>query len=160
MYREGQLTHFNQVLEDFHVPRIWKQVLESSQFYQRREAVAEFNAHNRWKKRGIAAIPTKYVFVFIKKLNAIVYGKYVDLGSLSLQDFLTKLRHLFISIRKIPQIIINNFIESKIVTDQSFYHTVARKWDKACTRNALKYVRMRWAFHSRKCTFPRHQRIK
>lgn len=77
MYREGELTHFNQALEDFHVPRIWNQILESSQFLEREKSVYEFNNRNHWKKRGLAIIPTKFGIAFtarfLNKAAALVH---------------------------------------------------------------------------------------
>ena len=59
MYTEGQLTHFNQKLEDFRVPRLWEEGLKVSDFSKRREEVSKFNSSNKHRKRGIAILPTK-----------------------------------------------------------------------------------------------------
>lgn len=64
MYREGDVTHFGQTLVDFYMEKCWSQVLDRSSFSSRKEAVLEFNKKNRWRKRGICAIPTKYGISF------------------------------------------------------------------------------------------------
>ena len=64
MYKEGQLTHFNQPLENFHVPRLWSELMKNSEFEKRRRDVAEFNKQNKWTKRGMSMIPTKFGIAF------------------------------------------------------------------------------------------------
>lgn len=43
MYKEGDLTHFNQKLEGFTLPRCWDECLESSQYHARKSEVDKFN---------------------------------------------------------------------------------------------------------------------
>ncbi|RKP08720.1 molybdopterin binding aldehyde oxidase/xanthine dehydrogenase [Thamnocephalis sphaerospora] len=64
LYKEGQLTHFNQKLVDWNVPLIWKQLMESSEFAHRRANVDAFNEQTRWKKRGLSILPTKFGISF------------------------------------------------------------------------------------------------
>lgn len=59
MYKEGQSTHFNQRLDHFHVPRLWNEIIASSDFKARSVSVDEFNSRNDFKKRGIALVPSK-----------------------------------------------------------------------------------------------------
>ena len=42
-YREGDLTPYKQVLDNCNVRRCWKQVVETSSFYDRKLAVDTFN---------------------------------------------------------------------------------------------------------------------
>ena len=45
-------------------------------FISNREKVVKFNAENKWKKRGIAMIPTKFGIAFTAPhLNQGLYGK-------------------------------------------------------------------------------------
>ncbi|EFJ45339.1 hypothetical protein VOLCADRAFT_63971 [Volvox carteri f. nagariensis] len=67
MYKEGDVTHFGQVLEHCRARACWETVLGSSSFTERRDKVAEFNSENRWRKRGIAATPTKFGISFTTK---------------------------------------------------------------------------------------------
>lgn len=63
-YTEGQLTHFNQKLEDCQIQSVWTELKERSDFQQRRAAVEAYNAKHRWRKRGLAIIPTKFGIAF------------------------------------------------------------------------------------------------
>ena len=56
----SQSTPYGQPLKYAIGRDVWQQLLTSSDFYARAEAVAEFNAQNRWRKRGISMIPIKY----------------------------------------------------------------------------------------------------
>ncbi|KAF9300345.1 hypothetical protein BGZ74_008003 [Mortierella antarctica] len=63
-YKEGQLTHFNQELKDWHLPKGYFQLKEKSNFDARKAAIEEFNKQSKWRKRGISLIPTKYGISF------------------------------------------------------------------------------------------------
>ncbi|KAK5656257.1 hypothetical protein OQA88_5019 [Cercophora sp. LCS_1] len=63
-YKPEELTHFNQPLTDWHVPLMYQQVQDESDYPARREAVTEFNASHKWRKRGLALIPTKFGISF------------------------------------------------------------------------------------------------
>ncbi|KAL2155444.1 hypothetical protein VTH82DRAFT_186 [Thermothelomyces myriococcoides] len=77
MYQPGDLTHFNQPLTDWHVPLMYKQVQEEADYANRREAVAKFNAEHKWRKRGLALIPTKFgisfTALFLNQAGALVH---------------------------------------------------------------------------------------
>lgn len=64
MYGPRGVTHFNQALSDWHVPLMWKQVQEEESYVARRAAAERFNAGSRWRKRGLALIPTKFDISF------------------------------------------------------------------------------------------------
>ncbi|XP_021073324.1 xanthine dehydrogenase/oxidase [Mus pahari] len=64
MYKEGDLTHFNQKLEGFTLPRCWDECIASSQYLARKMEVEKFNRENCWKKRGLSIIPTKFGISF------------------------------------------------------------------------------------------------
>ncbi|KAK8093663.1 hypothetical protein PG997_000348 [Apiospora hydei] len=63
-YEPNEETHFNQPLQDWHVPLMYKQVQEESAYAERRKAVTEFNKSHKWRKRGLALIPTKFGISF------------------------------------------------------------------------------------------------
>ncbi|XP_036190852.1 xanthine dehydrogenase/oxidase isoform X4 [Myotis myotis] len=65
MYKEGDLTYFDQKLEGFTVPRCWDECLASSQYHARKNEVDKFNKENCWKKRGLCIIPTKFGISFL-----------------------------------------------------------------------------------------------
>ncbi|KAI0484294.1 xanthine dehydrogenase [Xylariaceae sp. FL0804] len=63
-YKANEETHYNQALQDWYVPLMYKQVLEESDYANRRKAVTEFNASHKWRKRGLAIVPTKFGISF------------------------------------------------------------------------------------------------
>lgn len=77
MYQPGEKTHFNQELEDWHVPLMYNQVLEESSYKERRKAVEAYNAKHKWSKRGMSIIPTKFgisfTAVFLNQAGALVH---------------------------------------------------------------------------------------
>ncbi|CAG8618143.1 10822_t:CDS:10 [Funneliformis mosseae] len=64
LYSEGQQTHFNMTLKDWHIPSIYEQVKVSSEYEIRRQEINEFNEKHKWRKRGLSLIPTKFGLSF------------------------------------------------------------------------------------------------
>lgn len=64
LYKHHEETHFNQMLQDWHVPLMYKQVYDSFGYTERRRAISQFNLENKWRKRGISIIPTKFGISF------------------------------------------------------------------------------------------------
>ncbi|PIO30993.1 hypothetical protein AB205_0063890 [Aquarana catesbeiana] len=81
MYKEGDLTHFSQKLEGFNIHRCWDECLRNSLYQERKVAIEKFNRQHRWKKRGIAIIPTKFgisfTLVLLNQAGALVHV-YID----------------------------------------------------------------------------------
>ncbi|KAL1969506.1 hypothetical protein VTN77DRAFT_8944 [Rasamsonia byssochlamydoides] len=77
MYKPGEKTHFRQELKDWHVPLMYKQVMEESSYMERRKAVEEYNKTHKWSKRGMALIPTKFgisfTALFLNQAGALVH---------------------------------------------------------------------------------------
>ncbi|XP_078068351.1 xanthine dehydrogenase/oxidase [Mustelus asterias] len=77
LYQEGDFTYANQKLEDVNIGKCWDECLESSSYHSRRKAVDEFNRQHRWKKRGLAIIPTKFGIsfnaIFLNQAGALVH---------------------------------------------------------------------------------------
>lgn len=70
MYKKGDCSHYNSQIEDDNIRRCWDEVLRNSDFLAKEIAVRKFNQENRWRKRGISAVPSKYGIGFgIKVLN-------------------------------------------------------------------------------------------
>ncbi|PNP86475.1 hypothetical protein FNYG_00177 [Fusarium nygamai] len=88
LYEVGQRTPFLQeITDDFHVPTMMEQLSSSSEFDKRKSAIKEFNAKNRFKKRGISRIPTKFGLSFATALHlnqAAAYVKIYEDGSVLL----------------------------------------------------------------------------
>jgi len=67
MYRDGDRTHYNQLLEYCTLERCWTEVQALAQVNERRVAIDSFNQAHRFKKRGLAVIPSKYGLSFTAK---------------------------------------------------------------------------------------------
>ncbi|KAL0746288.1 hypothetical protein Bca101_028290 [Brassica carinata] len=63
---EGSITHYSQCLQHCTLHQLWKELKLSCNFLKARRDVDEFNSHNRWKKRGVAMVPTKFGVSFTK----------------------------------------------------------------------------------------------
>ncbi|XP_068152790.1 xanthine dehydrogenase [Drosophila tropicalis] len=63
-YKTGDLTHYNQQLDRFPIERCLQDCLEQSRYNEKCAEIAKFNSENRWRKRGIAVVPTKYGIAF------------------------------------------------------------------------------------------------
>uniref|UniRef100_A0A3B3ZI89 Xanthine dehydrogenase n=1 Tax=Periophthalmus magnuspinnatus TaxID=409849 RepID=A0A3B3ZI89_9GOBI len=77
LYSEGDLTPYNQVLESFTLRRCWDECLDRAKIHERRTQIHDFNRQNRWTKRGLAVVPTKFGIafnvVFLNQAGALVH---------------------------------------------------------------------------------------
>ncbi|KAJ6084107.1 hypothetical protein N7486_010907 [Penicillium sp. IBT 16267x] len=77
MYQPDETTHFHQALKDWHVPLMYNQVLEESNYNERRKAVTQYNKEHKWSKRGMAIVPTKFgisfTALFLNQAGALVH---------------------------------------------------------------------------------------
>jgi len=64
---DGDTTPFGMALTGCSVKQCWEQVMVSAAYEERLAEVSRFNAQHRWKKRGIAALPTKFGISFTHK---------------------------------------------------------------------------------------------
>ncbi|XP_037795303.1 xanthine dehydrogenase/oxidase-like [Penaeus monodon] len=64
MIDSGDVTHFEQSLERCTVRRCWDDVIAQANYHTRREAVERFNKANKYRKRGIYLLPTKFGIAF------------------------------------------------------------------------------------------------
>lgn len=64
---EGSILHYGQQLEYCTLAQMWNELKVACDFLKVREEVDEFNLHSRWKKRGVAMIPTKFGISFTTK---------------------------------------------------------------------------------------------
>lgn len=61
LYKQGDLTPFLQPIDiDFHIPTMLEQLSASADYGNRKNSVRSFNSNNRYRKRGICMIPTKF----------------------------------------------------------------------------------------------------
>jgi len=72
MYKPGEATHFGMILDEsyggkWHVPAMWDRLQKELCIAKYRRSAAEFNAKNKWLKRGVSLIPTKFGIAFTAK---------------------------------------------------------------------------------------------
>merc|ERR1712137_463210 len=76
-YKGDDTTHYHQLPSDNPLGRLYDEILSTSEFYKRKEQVDQFNRDNRWKKRGIAVVPTKFgmsfTATFMNQAGALVH---------------------------------------------------------------------------------------
>ncbi|KAB2606505.1 xanthine dehydrogenase 1-like [Pyrus ussuriensis x Pyrus communis] len=65
---EGSILHYGQQLKHCTLGPLWNQLKSSCEFSKARYEVDQFNIQNRWRKRGIAMVPTKFGIGFTLKL--------------------------------------------------------------------------------------------
>ncbi|KYQ89070.1 xanthine dehydrogenase [Tieghemostelium lacteum] len=69
-YKEHDITHYKQEITNCQLQRVWSEIQIQSQYQERLAGIDQFNKENRWKKRGISLIPTKFGMSFtVKTLN-------------------------------------------------------------------------------------------
>lgn len=66
-HKEGYVTHYGQQLMNCTLSQVWDELKASCDFPKALAAVNEFNARNRWRKRGVAMIPNKFGISFTAK---------------------------------------------------------------------------------------------
>ncbi|XP_059473955.1 xanthine dehydrogenase [Neocloeon triangulifer] len=67
LYQDGDVTHYNQQLDNCTLQRCWDECEQKSDYANRRKQVNKFNRENRWKKRGLSMLPTKFGIAFTTK---------------------------------------------------------------------------------------------
>ncbi|KHJ97693.1 hypothetical protein OESDEN_02323 [Oesophagostomum dentatum] len=66
-YQEGESTHFGMPLEQNNIARTWYECKEASEYERRKAEVLTYNSANRYRKRGIYMIPTRFAVGFHAK---------------------------------------------------------------------------------------------
>lgn len=57
-------THYEQLVENNRLFTIYDQLIDSSEYFQRRKAITDFNAKSKYLKRGLALTPVKFGISF------------------------------------------------------------------------------------------------
>ncbi|KAF4083783.1 hypothetical protein AMELA_G00121330 [Ameiurus melas] len=77
LYKQGDYTPFKQCLDQFTIHRCWEECMTISDFHQWKTKVEQYNKQNRWTKRGLSIIPTKFgisfTAVFLNQAGALVH---------------------------------------------------------------------------------------
>ena len=58
------VTHYNQNVENNRLPLLYEQLVESSEYFKRREEINKFNKVNEFYKKGISLTPVKFGISF------------------------------------------------------------------------------------------------
>ncbi|MCW1922276.1 xanthine dehydrogenase molybdopterin binding subunit [Luteolibacter arcticus] len=61
---ETNTTHYGEEIGDNRIPRIWSELLETSEFTARRKSIDAWNATHPHRKRGLAITPVKFGISF------------------------------------------------------------------------------------------------
>ncbi|KAK0398793.1 hypothetical protein QR680_002757 [Steinernema hermaphroditum] len=70
MYNEGDCTPFGMHLRQCNIRRTWNECIELADYHKRLEVVKAFNENNKYRKRGIYVLPTRFGVGFgHKRLN-------------------------------------------------------------------------------------------
>lgn len=74
---ENNQTPYRQIVENNNIHKIYDQLIEKSNYYERRKEIEQFNKENKYKKRGIAATPVKFgisfTTAFLNQAGALVH---------------------------------------------------------------------------------------
>jgi xanthine dehydrogenase/oxidase len=76
LYRRGDATPFGQALSYCYMREVWDYLEKVCKLSEKQAEVDRFNAHNKWRKRGLSMIPVKYGsgynLVMLEQASAIV----------------------------------------------------------------------------------------
>nr|CAB3500389.1 unnamed protein product [Digitaria exilis] len=66
-HSDGTVMHYGQLLQNCRISSVWDELKASCNVTEARKGVRSFNSNNRWRKRGIAMVPTKFGISFTAK---------------------------------------------------------------------------------------------
>jgi xanthine dehydrogenase/oxidase len=61
------VLYYGQLLQNCTLHSVWDELKASCNFVEARKSVEVFNSNNRWRKRGIVMVPTKFGISFTTK---------------------------------------------------------------------------------------------
>ena len=72
LYQVGQVTPFGMTIGEeysgrWNIPTIWDRLFVGLCVPRRRSEIDQFNAKNKWLKRGLSLVPTKFGIAFTAK---------------------------------------------------------------------------------------------
>eukprot|EP00045_Choanoeca_perplexa_P016293 m.218258 g.218258 ORF g.218258 m.218258 type:complete len:1312 (+) comp17218_c0_seq1:61-3996(+) len=86
IYQKDQVTPMNMTLSYCSLDTLWDQFVDQINVPARRKAIAQYNADNRWRKRGLCIQPNKYglgwtgytlsVFVAVSQIDGTISVKH------------------------------------------------------------------------------------
>ncbi|MFY0523543.1 molybdopterin cofactor-binding domain-containing protein [Archangium gephyra] len=127
LYERGDVTPFGQALSYCYIRQVWSYLKDKCGYEAKRRSVDEFNAANRWRKRGLAMMPVKYgsgynlvmleqatavVSVFQGDGSIVIHQGGVEMG----QGLLTQVRQIAAYVLNVPMDIIQVEAPKTLVT--------------------------------------------
>jgi xanthine dehydrogenase/oxidase len=127
LYERGDVTPFGQALSYCYIRQVWSYLKDKSKYAAKRREVDDFNAKNRWRKRGLALMPVKYgsgynlamleqaaavVSVFQGDGSIVIHQGGVEMG----QGLLTQVRQIAAYVLNVPMDIIQVEAPKTLVT--------------------------------------------
>jgi xanthine dehydrogenase/oxidase len=85
MYERGDVTPFGQALSYCYMKEVWDYLKKQSNYAEKRKQTDEFNAQNKWRKRGLCMLPVKYgngYNIVMLEQAAAVISVYANDGSI------------------------------------------------------------------------------
>eukprot|EP01064_Diplonema_japonicum_P033912 TRINITY_DN6820_c0_g4_i1.p1 TRINITY_DN6820_c0_g4~~TRINITY_DN6820_c0_g4_i1.p1 ORF type:complete len:1378 (+),score=357.48 TRINITY_DN6820_c0_g4_i1:56-4189(+) len=59
-YKKGDTTPYGLTLKNWDIDSLWERTREASSYTNRLQSVQNFNKYNRWVKKGLALVPSKF----------------------------------------------------------------------------------------------------
>ena len=69
LYNDGDRTYYTQKLENCTIRKCWEECKIMSDYENQKREVEDWNSKNKWKKRGIIMLPTKYGISFTSTMK-------------------------------------------------------------------------------------------
>ncbi|XP_076471897.1 xanthine dehydrogenase-like [Babylonia areolata] len=85
LYQKGQTTANGMKLDYCTIDTIVEQVKQSSDFSNRQQQVALFNKANRWKKRGLSLVPTRFGIIWSSAHYNVLVAIYHSDGTIAVE---------------------------------------------------------------------------
>ncbi len=128
VYKENHLTPFLQKIdEDWHIPQLLSELKAECIYEKRRMEVEAYNSRNRWKKRGISLLPSKFGISFATAIHlnqaSAVVKIYAD-GSILLHHGGTEMgQGLYTKMAQIAAQELNVPLDAVFTDNTSSYYT-------------------------------------
>jgi xanthine dehydrogenase molybdopterin-binding subunit B len=65
--RQGDFTLFGQVIDDWNIPRLLDQLIQSSDFFARQQEAEVYNREHPFRKRALSLVPNTFGIGFLVK---------------------------------------------------------------------------------------------
>ena len=152
--KEKNITPYQQSIEDNIISEITHQVIEESNYYERKKAIQQFNIENKFYKKGIAFTPVKFGISFtvteFNKAGALIniYGD----GTIQLNHGGTEMgQGLFIkvaqAVAEVFQVDLKN-IRLMPTSTEKIPNTSATAASSGCDLNAMAAVKAAYNIRS------------